>query len=87
MFFCKLIKKKKNEKNHFKKKKKENGKGFFHIYFPYCSVLFLGDTCCDFLHFSFQIIWKDLRELLLIFVIFAIQQKTSQKKKKRYHLR
>ena len=85
MFFCKLIKKK-NEKNHLKKKK-ENGKGFFHIYFPYYSVLFLGDTCCDFLHFSFQIIWKDLRELLLIFVIFAIQQKTSQKKKKRYHLR
>ena len=51
------------------------------------------------LHFYFLIIWKDLRELLLVLVIFALQQKKSisifsikkkkkqkKKKKKRYNL-
>ena len=49
-------------------------------------VFYLGYTCFNFLHFSFLIIWKDLRELLLVLVIFAPQQKKSKKTKRRYKL-
>ena len=38
-----------------------------------------------FLLFSFRIIWKDLRELLLVLVIFALKQKTSKTKKKKHN--
>ena len=61
-----------------------------HSQFPRCSVLYLKNTFLDFLHFSFLIKWKDLRELLLVLVIFALQQKKVKKKKKakqkRYNL-
>ena len=49
------------------------------------SLLCLRDTCFDLLHFSFLIIWKDLRELVFVLVTFAPQQK-KQKDKKRYNL-
>ena len=58
----------------------------FPIPFPSQYTLSQQYTCFNFLYYSFLIIWKDLKELLLVLIIFALQQKNMQKIKKRYNL-
>ena len=62
--------------------KKRKCERFPHFQFTCCHVLCIRDTGFDFLYFPFLIMWKDLREQLLVSVIFALQQKTSNKTKK-----
>ena len=73
--------------------KKRKCWSFPYFQFPRCCVVCLRDTCFEFQYFSFLIIRKDLRELLLSLVIFALQQEKKKKKKrnkqnnkKRYNL-
>ena len=68
-------------------KKEKMWKVSLYLIFPPSSVFYLRDTCFDLLHFFFLIIWKDLWELLLVFVIFAPRQKKMAKRQqKRYNL-
>ena len=59
-------------------KKRKCGR-FPHFSIPRCSVFYLGDICFVFLHFFPLIIWKDLRKLQLVLIIFALQQKQTKK--------
>ena len=66
--------------------KKSKCERFPHFQFHRWSVIDLTDTCFDVLYFSSLIIWMDLRELLLVLVIFPLQHKTTKTKNKRYNL-
>ena len=59
--------------------KKRKCERFPHFSIHHCSVFYLEDICFVFLHFSFLIIWKDLRKLQLVLIIFALQQKQTKK--------
>ena len=63
--------------------KKEKLHKLSHFQFLCCYLLCLRDICFDFPYVSFLMIWKDLRELLHVLVIFVLQQKKSSKKTKK----
>ena len=64
-----------------KSSKREDAKGFPISNFPFALYFILEIFASPFYTFFSRIIWKDLRELLLVFVIFALKQKTSKTKK------
>ena len=66
--------------------KKRKYERFPNFQFPRCYVRSLRVTCFDFLYFSFLIIWTDLKELLLVLLIFVPQQKKQAIKQKRFNL-
>ena len=62
--------------------KKRKCESFPHFQFLRCYVFCLRNTCFGFLYFSFLIVWKDLREVLLALVIFTCSSTKKQAKKK-----
>ena len=64
---------------------KEKSRTFSPFPISRCYVLCLRDTCFNFLYFSFLLIWKHLKGLLRVLVVFALQQNNKQKSKKRYN--
>ena len=67
--------------HHIQMLKKRKCGSLPHFQFSRCYVLCLRGIYFSFLYFSFLIIWKDLRQLLLVLVIFILQQKNKQRNK------